>query len=181
MRPFSVFNVLGLVFLGVSIILTYIFGIKPMKKGDRCSEKTEGTVIGPSIYKYDDIRIPSVEYFVDGQRYKVAGPLFKSVVTKNIRTPFGSPVTEFESNLTTKDDLPDTLVINSRGNAFVTVTKSPLMKLFPVGTKVTVYYNPNKPKESYVIRYFPPHAFFRYILYAAVAFCVIINILIIVV
>lgn len=173
------FIILGLFFLIVTIIVSYIFGIKPKGKAECCTEKTTGIVIGPSIYTYnDDIRMPSVEYFVNGQRYKVAGPRFKYVLTKNISTPFHNPITQFECNLNARDDLPDHLEIYSSGNSFTRISESPVMKLFPAGTKVNVYYNPNKPKESYVIRYYPPSPWTRYLLYAITAFVLIVNILI---
>lgn len=177
MKLFFIF--FGLFFLVVTIIISYIFGIRPKRKAERCTEKTTGIVIGPSIYMYNDnIRMPSVEYFVDGQRYKVAGPRFKYVVTKNIHTPLHDPHTQFASNLNTRDDLPDHLEIYASGNSFIRITESPVMKLFPVGTEVNVYYNPHKPQESYVIRYFPPPAWTRYLLYGLIAFVLILNILI---
>ncbi len=177
MKPFTIFKFLGLFFLALSLLVSYLFGIRPKNKAKRCSCKIKGTVIGPSLYSYNDtIRIPLVEYRVNGRRYRVVGPKFKSVVTTNVQTPFNNPKTQYKSNLTSADNLPEHLEIHSRTNSFARVYNSPLMELFPVGTQVDVYYNPRKPKESFVIRYFPPPTFLRILLYSLTFFILVLNI-----
>ena len=72
MKPFTIFKFLGLFFLALSLLVSYLFGIRPKNKAKRCSCKIKGTVIGPSLYSYNDtIRIPLVEYYVNGRRYRV--------------------------------------------------------------------------------------------------------------
>ena len=135
------------------LILTYIFGIRPIGKEKRCTAKTKGKVIRPSNIRYGDVRIPLVEYYVGNKRYKVAGPKFKSGAAVSISSPFGNPETEFETNISDRDNLPDKLTVKSRGNSFMSIRKSPLMELFPIGSEVDVHYNPRRPGEAYVHRY----------------------------
>lgn len=137
-------------------ILFYMLYFRYIGQEERCSKKTIGIVKRPSAIRYGDMPIPLVIYKVDGRDYKIAGPKFKLGVHKSFSTPFGNPVTEIDSNLTTRENLPDDLRVTSRGNSFVKIKKSPLMDLFPVGSEVDVYYNPRKPKDAYVHRYVAP-------------------------
>ncbi len=58
-----------------------------------------------------------------------------------------------ETNITSKENLPDVLKVKVHRNSIASITHSPLMDLYPVGTQVDIYYNPEKPKVSYVQRY----------------------------
>ncbi|MDO5018612.1 MAG: DUF3592 domain-containing protein [Lagierella massiliensis] len=167
-------------FVIVLTVLSYFLGYKPMKKEERCNKKTIGIVKGLSNYWYGDIRILSIEYYVDGISYKVVGPKFKYYFTKNLSGFFNSGTTNFSTNLNSKDNLPENLIINSSNNSFVKVTKSPLLKLFPIGSKVDVYYNPKNPKDAYAIRYVKPPKWTSYFLYFVTAFTLLVNIIILI-
>lgn len=153
------YTVLGILYFifGITLaLLCYFFYFKNLGKDKRCTKKTTGIVKRPSHIRYGDMPIPLVIYKVDNREYKVAGPRFKTSITTSVSTPFGNPITEVKSNLDTRDNLPDKLIIKTRGNSSIKITKSPLMELFPIGSEVDVYYNPRNPKESYVIRHLEP-------------------------
>ena len=125
----------------------------------KCTEKTEGKIIRYSNVLYNDVSLPVVEYTVDGNQYKVVGPRFLSSVSKTVATPLNSVVSEVKLEGFDNGEIPQVLRYQVRRNSFISVTKSPLMERFPIGGKVTVYYDPNKPKLSYVERPLKPGRF----------------------
>ncbi|WP_148887304.1 DUF3592 domain-containing protein [Streptococcus sp. Marseille-P6264] len=125
----------------------------------KCTEKTEGKIIRYSNVLYNDVSLPVVEYTVDGNQYKVVGPRFLSSVSKTFATPLNSVVSEVKLEGFDNGEIPQVLRYQVRRNSFISVTKSPLMERFPIGGKVTVYYDPNKPKLSYVERPLKPGRF----------------------
>ena len=125
----------------------------------KCTEKTEGKIIRYSNVLYNDVSLPVVEYTVDGNQYKVVGPRFLSSVSKTVATPLNSVVSEVKLEDFDNGEIPQVLRYQVRRNSFISVTKSPLMERFPIGGKVTVYYDPNKPKLSYVERPLKPGRF----------------------
>lgn len=125
----------------------------------KCTEKTEGKIIRYSNVLYNGISLPVVEYTVAGNQYKVVGPRFLSSVSKTVATPLNSVVSEVKLEDFDNGEIPQVLRYQVRRNSFISVTKSPLMERFPIGGKVTVYYDPNKPKCSYVERPLKPGRF----------------------
>ena len=125
----------------------------------KCTEKTEGKIIRYSNVLYNGISLPVVEYTVAGNQYKVVGPRFLSSLSKTVATPLNSVVSEVKLEDFDNGEIPQVLRYQVRRNSFISVTKSPLMERFPIGGKVTVYYNPNKPKLSYVERPLKPGRF----------------------
>ena len=125
----------------------------------KCTEKTEGKIIRYSNVLYNGISLPVVEYTVAGNQYKVVGPRFLSSVSKTVATPLNSVVSEVKLEDFDNGEIPQVLRYQVRRNSFISVTKSPLMERFPIGGKVTVYYDPNKPKLSYVERPLKPGRF----------------------
>lgn len=45
------------------------------------------------------------------------------------------------------------LTISRIANSFVDIVKNPLVELYPIGSEIDVYYNPDIPKLAYVLRY----------------------------
>lgn len=131
------------------LIVAYALGWRSMRKPSRCTEKTTGTVIRYSAVQYNYFSLPVVQYAVDGVDYTVVGPKFKAGVKVK-----GSVFNrcEWRTNLHTREDLPD--VIKSipvlPGDTAPIVS---LYDLYPVDSTVEVFYDPNKPKVSYVQRY----------------------------
>lgn len=140
----------------VILLVWYFLSYKKIKDKGKCTEKTVGKIIGYSKVLYNDIGLPVVEYSVGNISYKVVGPKFKATIVKTISTPFNKTESQIESNLTTRDDLPDTLKLKVECNSNINITKSPLLDLYPIGSEVDVYYNPIKPKMAYVQRAVKP-------------------------
>lgn len=86
--------------------------------------------------------VPVVQYQVDGKDYKMSLE-YRAVVT--VSTPFKSPKAQSPF-----DPLAERIVINRNSLASYSVF---MKEWFPIGSHLTVYYNPNRPKESYVERY----------------------------
>lgn len=134
-------------------VCAYIFGFRKLKKEERCNARTVGEVIRYSVINYSGIHIPLVEYLVNGKKYKVAGPRFLSGSVTTVSTPFENIHAQFETNLSTRDHLPKKLKVRIHKNSSMSLHKSPLNDLYPVGSSVDVYYNPEKPKEAFVQRF----------------------------
>ena len=150
-------NLLVSMLIGVGSLVcwlaTYFFVIRNMNKPNRCVSRTNGKVIRYSSINYSGIHIPLVSYQVDGKEYRIAGPKFKGSMVKTSSTPFEDTETEMETNLTTREELPDFLIVRARQNSFLSMTYSPLLALYPIGSDVDVYYNPKKPKDAFVQRH----------------------------
>lgn len=154
----------GIFYAVVVAVIAYFFFFRKIGKEERCSCHILGEVIGLSHIRYGDIAIPLVKYEVDHRIYKISGPKFRGGRKLHTSSLKHSPETEVETNLTTREDLPDKIYIKTKGNFFITRYTSPLMELYPVGSKVDVYYNPNKPKEAFVQRCLEPNLKWGYIL-----------------
>ncbi|SFU34700.1 DUF3592 domain-containing protein [Butyrivibrio sp. INlla21] len=151
---------IALLLLGISlfafgivfVLLWLILCLPSNNRSVKCTEHTEGTVIrfysGDSI----DIALPVVEYYVAGKRYKVVGPKFKGIKFKEIPDPFDKHAVSEESNLTTREDLPDVLKVTYYDHKLMNKHKDPIFELYPIGSLAPVYYNPDKPKMAYVQR-----------------------------
>lgn len=153
-----------LAFAAALAIVTYAVGWRSRQKGRLCSEMTMGTVVRYSAVRYNGVRLPVVEYVVDGQSYTVAGPKFKAGVTFTASVPVPGLRVKQTSNLNTREDLPDVLVRkqirSSFGNGQAERNQTFLPQLYPVGSQAEVYYDPDKPKRSYVQRHVSPPVIF---------------------
>ena len=119
----------------------------------RCRMRTTGRVIRYSAIKQGGVNIPLVEYVVESRTYKIAGPRFRSVVTTTIASPHQPVTARYETNLTTREELPKSLRIKKYKNIIASVGVPPLDQLYPVGSPAEVYYNPDRPKEAFVQRF----------------------------
>ena len=142
-----------LVFAIACAICDWFLFLRKIGREERCTHHTIGEVIGFSAINYAGIHIPKVKYTVNGKTYKIAGPKFRSGSMSAKYTPNGPVPTEVKTNITTRENLPLNLQIKIRGNSFTSSWQSPLSVLYPVGSAVDVYYNPNKPKDAYVQRF----------------------------
>ena len=153
--PTSFFLLFGLMSLGFAAFTYFMFDIfifSNYRNAKRCTERTEGVIIRYSYALYNGISLPVVEYTVDGNRYKVVGPKFRSAISNTISTPLGSIVSDVKMDNFEDGEIPQVLRYKIYRNSFISLTKSPLEEYFPVGSKVAVYYDPKKPKYSYVER-----------------------------
>lgn len=112
------------------------------KRQDRlCTKQTEGTVVQ---YRFsgEGRMSPTVEYFVDGICYK-ANKKFRGILTAQVS---GLPV-HMQSKA--YEDKKGWLHIKIGPVANL---RQLAEQLWPIGSKMTVYYNPNNPKKCYVDR-----------------------------
>ena len=131
-------------------LVFYLF--KKRNKEKRCLEKTTGVVVRYSNMRYNGIRLPVVQYSANNREYTVVGPKFRWIIIKKINNPLNNSKSEIISNLTTKESLPEVLKISLYNSQIINFKKLPLYELYPINSEVDVYYNPSKPKESYVDR-----------------------------
>lgn len=139
-------------------ILSYFLVFQRFRKDSDCTEKVIGEVVDFSFVQYNGINLPIVVYPVNGKIYRVVGPKFKGSVRTTTRSPVSHPNSQVDTHGMTRENLPQILTFSVVGNSFVSITKSPLLDLFPVGSTVTVYYNPRNPKHAYAERPLDPPA-----------------------
>lgn len=137
MSFFAIFILIGLIFL----ILSLIFKNKDKKMVKQCTLTTKGKVIKYTLWNNNGVHFPIVEYIVNdtkyNQRLKYGWIVNKSSSFNKIKTEVENDVKE------------GNLVINS--NAYISTDA--LKEHFPVGTELDVFYNPQNPDKSYVMRF----------------------------
>ena len=157
--PISFLLLFGLMDLGFAVFTYFMFDyfiLSNYRNAKRCTQKTEGVIIRYSYALYNGISLPVVEYTADGNQYKVVGPKFRSAISNTISTPLGSIVSDVKMDNFEDGEIPQVLRYKIYRNSFISLTKSPLEEHFPVGSKVAVYYDPKKPKYSFVARPLKP-------------------------
>lgn len=150
------------VFEGVALVLAVV-GALLMRSGtrmqERCSACATGRVVGVSNMKaMDYVHLLNVEYEARGKTYRVTGPKFSSVRYSVVKTPRKPVMAAFTSNLDgcTAETLPACLKCRVDANSAVSVARTPLLDLFPVGTEVPVWYDPENPNTAYAFRWCQP-------------------------
>ena len=157
--PTTFFLLFGLMMLGFAVFTYFMFDffiLSNYRNAKRCTQKTEGVIIRYSYALYNGISLPVVEYTVDGNQYKVVGPKFRSAISNTISSPVGSIVSDVKMDNFEDGEIPQVLRYKIYRNSFISLTKSPLEEYFPVGSRVAVFYDPKKPKHSYVERPLKP-------------------------
>lgn len=157
--PTNFFLLFGLMELGFAVFTYFMFDffiLSNYRNAKRCTEKTEGVIIRYSYALYNGISLPVVEYTVNGKQYKVVGSKFQRAISNTVSTPLGSIVSDVKMDNFEDGEIPQVLRYKIYRNSFISLTKSPLMERFPIGGKVTIYYDPKKPKYSYVERPLKP-------------------------
>ena len=134
---FIIFFTEGITFL----VLTLIFKNRDKNILERSTQVVVGKVVKYTLVGNKGIYYPVVEYIVNNihyyQRLKYSFIITKSSSFKNINP-------EIENNF-----LDTKLVINRNTH----ISRNMLKDKFPIGSELAVYYNPNNPKESYVLRF----------------------------
>ncbi len=137
----------------ILIVMGCKLGWKYMIQKRRCKARTEGIVVGYakkiSGGQGSQLRLPIVEYMVEGKLYRVTGPEYRAYITKT------TSVTDknSERHQFTTDVHKQTFRENIIRGDFLTVVANPMETLFPQGSHVPVYYDPEQPKLAYVLRY----------------------------
>lgn len=166
------FSIYLLTFSLAMFIVWYFTYLKKLNKEKKCLKKITGTIIRYSNMRYNGIRLPVVEYNVDNNKYTVIGPKFRWIIMKKFNNPTINQKCEITSNLTTRNSLPETLKISLYNRNIVNFKTLPLYKMYPINSEVDVYYNPLKPKESYVERNIKPSKFLNLILLFGILFLI---------
>lgn len=152
----------ALIFLIPGIVLV-IMGLRYRRKKGfllrrLCQKTTEGKVIGYSQTAFtsnDDDRyhtdvkerglhLPIISYKVKGREYQVVGPMFHEFTRDTTSVPWSSYADHLE-------DMPMEFARYQDDEA----DYDPIKAMFPIGTKVNVYYNEKDPSYAYAIRYYP--------------------------
>lgn len=138
----------------IAIVIIDVSLIRGEFKKRKCTVRTKGKVIR---YKRGSIggdrvhfRPPVVEYMVNGIRYTTWGPRFKTYVAKTVSSLTADIVAQQQWNITEEGSL----IVHKRRNSFISITRNIAEEMYPIGTAVDVYYDPNKPKRAYAIMYY---------------------------
>ena len=153
---FIIFFAIGLILLLISLMFIY----KDSATIKRCNEVVKGKVIKYTLWGNNGVYFPIVEYAVNNisytQRLKYGWIVSKSSSLNNVKSEVNNNAEDTNLNI-------------SR-NAHIST--NPLKDKFPVGTELDVYYNPENPKESYVLR-FVKSPMIRILLITAIMFIII--------
>lgn len=144
----TVFTILFFIFL-VPFLVFFALWRRQVTIRDDSKIAIEGTVVG---YKtFQRIHTPKVEYFVDGRRYLLSLKYYMRHVNKSDIYFTYSDEEELKREI-----LKDRFVIYANRISYN------YKKHWPIGSKMTVYYNPKNPKLGYVERYGGLLNYFRY-------------------
>ncbi len=134
---FIIFISTGLILLLIGVLLK----LHDKRTINNSTATTKGKVVRYTIWNNNGVHFPIVEYSVNNVTY-----------TKTLKYGFvinkSSPLNSIKTDIT--NDVENSN-INIKTNNYVST--SPLMEKFPVGSLMDVYYNPNNPKQGYVLRY----------------------------
>lgn len=132
------------------LFISFKFFYKYLIQEKRCVSKVKGIIKKYTLASRggedSEIHLPIVYYNVDGKEYKVVGPEYKSYITKSTTSLINKNEIEY------KED-NQVLKINRISNSFMGIYKNPIEELYPINTEIDVYYDPQNPKLSYVLRY----------------------------
>ncbi len=145
-----VFGILLSIGMLVLFVLAFKLFYKYLIQEKRCTSKIKGTIKKYTLAsrggENSGVHLPIVFYNVNGKEYKVVGPEYKAYITISKSSPFSKNKMEYKEN-------NQVLKINRTSNSFVGIYKNPIEELYPINTEIDVYYDPNNPKLSYVLRY----------------------------
>lgn len=134
---FIIFILIGLILL----ILSLIFKNKDKKMVEQCSLTTKGKVIKYTLWNNNGVHFPIVEYIVNGTKYNQR---LKYGWIVNKSSSFNKIKTKVENDVQEKN-----LIINSN----IHISTNILKEHFPIGTELDVFYSPQNPNKSYVMRF----------------------------
>ena len=137
MSFFAIFLLTGLILL----VLSLIFKKKDKKMVKQCTLTTKGKVIKYTLWNNNGVHFPIVEYIVNDIKYNQR---LKYGWIVNKSSSFNKIKTEVEN-----DVKGENLVINSNTHIYTNALK----EHFPIGTELDVFYNPQNPNKSYVMRF----------------------------
>lgn len=134
----------------ILILLAYLLFYKYLIQEEKCNKKTKGVIKKYTLFNYggehNNIHLPVVYYKVNNKDYKVVGPEYKVYISTMKKTPK-------EKNNISYEDKNQYLYTKRIGNILIEINKNPIEEMFPLGSKVDVYYYDKNPKIAYVLRY----------------------------
>lgn len=134
----------------VLLLLAYLLFYKYIVQEKRCTAKTKGIVkkytLGTRGGEHSGVHLPIVYYKINDKEYKVIGPEYKGyvIITKE------SPNRENQEMYREENQI---LAINRSADSYVEIRGHIMSHIYPIGTELEVFYNPQKPKLAYVLRY----------------------------
>ena len=157
MKEYAAFEAqMYLLLLVAGVLLIFLgcrFGWKYMIQKKRCTQKTDGIVVGYSRRGYGGegsrIHLPVVEYTVMQKQYRVIGPEYRAYVTKTSRLKAEKGAEHEYTTEVRRQVFRESI----RKSGFLDAVGNPMEKLFPQGSQLPVYYDPERPKLAYVLRY----------------------------
>lgn len=154
MEEIQIIKIVFGILLSLGTIVLFLIAFKLYYKyliqEKKCTNKVKGI-----IKKYtfasrggenSGVHLPIVFYTINGKEYKVVGPEYKAYKTIIKSTPFSENSMEYKEE-------NQILTIKRTSNSFVGIYKNPISELYPIESEIDVYYNPENPKLSYVLRY----------------------------
>ena len=134
---------------GVLLLLAFTVGYRYLVLEQRCTCRTNGTVTGYSAVCYGGensaVHLPVVRYTAEGREYRVTGPRYRGYVSRTVSTPFAQNAFRcYEKN--------EVLYIERSRNSIIGVSANPLAEQYPLGSPLPVWFDPQKPQRSYVLR-----------------------------
>ena len=119
-------------FIGLTNLVLYLFYRREKNIQKKCTSKIEGLVVDDDNRNEMVIPLPIVEYLVNGETYRK-----KFEYAYYVETPGKKE----------QKDVFDRKYILSAGKNLQ------LREIFPKGSAMMVYYNPEKPEKAFVERY----------------------------
>lgn len=123
------------------LILALVIFIRDKSMLQKCVQATMERVIRYTFWNNNGVHFPVVEYVVGHVTYTQT---LKYRWVIRVSSSFHKMKTEVKN-----DVYRNNLVIHNNSHFYT----NPLEKYFPIGTELKVFYNPDKPKKSYVMRF----------------------------
>lgn len=143
-----IFTIYFILWTVVSWTIAFRFFYKYLVMEKRCKVETVGIVKKyESFSRGHGVRLPVVYYEVNGVEHRTTGPGYKFYKTTKIKRPL-----EIETDQKYTTDI-HAQVFEQKLTGSGMIIGNPMAKLFPKGSTIPVFYDPNNPQLSYVLRY----------------------------
>ena len=142
------------IFLSAWVLVLFLLAFrvyyKYLVQEKKCTEETVGRVVRYTWTtrggEDSGVCLPGVAYNVDGKEYRVTGPEYRGYRIQVKKTPLSeNSCTSYE-----KDQI---LYITRTVNSMIGFYKNSMQELYPIHTRLVVFYCPEKPGLAYVLRY----------------------------
>lgn len=135
-----------LLIMGIPGTILVVIGLflnrRSKRKKERCTVETTGEVIDYSFFSNHGVRVPVVEFEAKGE-----------VHTSKLRYSGVSVISgSFVNETSIQSDKLDLLLKVKQNKHF---SRNPMADLFPLGSQLRVFYDPEDPTVSYVERWAP--------------------------